>query len=128
MALTPGKARKILEDGTVHGRGLTDKQKKYFGTIAGGATPMKAINGGWLDKFQNGGDVSFDSVQRAIRNVESLDGKLMWNPESTATGLYGQLFSQVKDDYSGTRKEFAQDTIAQKKFFKDTGYGNETTK
>jgi hypothetical protein len=56
MALTPGKARKILEDGTVHGRGLTDKQKKYFGAIAGGATPMKKINGGWLDKYQNGGD------------------------------------------------------------------------
>jgi hypothetical protein len=55
MALTPGKARKILEDGTVHGRGLTDKQKKYFGAIAGGATPVKAINGGWLDKYQDGG-------------------------------------------------------------------------
>jgi len=55
MALTPGKARKMLEDGTVHGRGLTDKQKKYFGAIAGGATPVKAINGGWLDKYQDGG-------------------------------------------------------------------------
>ena len=57
MALTPGKAKKMLEDGTVHGRALTDKQKKYFGAIAGGATPMKKINGGWLDKYQDGGDV-----------------------------------------------------------------------
>ena len=57
MALTPGKARKILEDGTVHGRGLTDKQKKYFGAIAGGATPVKAINGGWLDKYAMGGSL-----------------------------------------------------------------------
>ena len=119
MALSAAKAKKILEDGFIRGKALTEKQKKFFGAIAGGATPLKKLNGGWLDKFQNGGDVSFDSVQRAIRNVESLDGNLMWNPESTATGLYGQLFSQVKDDYSGTRKEFAQDTIAQKKFFKD---------
>lgn len=57
MALTPGKARKMLEDGTVHGRGLTDKQKKYFGAIAGGATPVKAINGGWLDKYAMGGSL-----------------------------------------------------------------------
>jgi hypothetical protein len=119
MALSAAKANKILEDGFIRGKALTEKQKKFFGAIADGATPLKKLNGGWLDKFQNGGDVSFDSVQRAIRNVESLDGKLMWNPESTATGLYGQLFSQVKDDYSGTREEFAKDTISQKKFFKD---------
>ena len=119
MALTAAKAKKILEDGTIRGKALTEKQKKFFGAVAGGATPLQKLNGGWLDKFQDGGDVSFDSVQRAIRNVESLDGKLMWNPESTATGLYGQLFSQVKNDYPGTRKEFAADTLAQKKFFKN---------
>ena len=57
MALTPGKAKKMLSDGTVHGRGLTDKQKRYFGAIAGGATPMKKINGGWLDKYAMGGSL-----------------------------------------------------------------------
>ena len=57
MALTAGKAKKMLEDGTVHGRALTDKQKKYFGAIAGGATPMKKINGGWLDKYAMGGSL-----------------------------------------------------------------------
>jgi hypothetical protein len=61
MALTPGKAKKMLSDGTVHGRGLTDKQKKYFGAIAGGATPMKKINGGWLDKYQEGGTIKVNS-------------------------------------------------------------------
>jgi len=119
MALTAAKAKKILEDGFIQGKALTEKQKKFFGAIAGGATPLKKLNGGWLDKFQDGGDVSFDSVQRAVRNVESLDGKLMWNPESTATGLYGQRFSEIKSEYPGTRKEFAQDTIAQKDFFKN---------
>ena len=57
MALTAGKAKKMLDDGTVHGRALTDKQKRYFGAIAGGATPMKKINGGWLDKYAMGGSL-----------------------------------------------------------------------
>ena len=57
MALTAGKAKKMLDDGTVHGRPLTDKQKRYFGAIAGGATPMKKINGGWLDKYAMGGSL-----------------------------------------------------------------------
>ncbi len=76
MALTPGKARKILEDGTVHGRGLTDKQKKYFGAIAGGATPMKAINGGWLDKYnkaQRGNEVAIDNTRVNIPTIKRFD-------------------------------------------------------
>ena len=58
--LTAAKAKKILEDGKVRGKALTEKQKKFFGAVAGGATPLKKLNGGWLEKFQNGGDVSFD--------------------------------------------------------------------
>ena len=53
--LTAIKAKKILEDGTVRGKALTEKQKKFFGAVAGGATPLKRLNGGWLDKFDNGG-------------------------------------------------------------------------
>lgn len=71
----------------------------------------------WLDKYQNG-DIDFDGVAKAVRNVESLDGKLMWNPQSSATGLFGQRFSEIKNDYKGSRKEFAKDTTAQKHYFK----------
>jgi hypothetical protein len=53
--LTAAKAKKILEDGKVRGKALTEKQKKFFGAVAGGATPLKKLNGGWLDKFDNGG-------------------------------------------------------------------------
>ncbi len=279
--LSAAKAKKILTDGYVKGKPLTAKQRKYFGAIANGATPLKAINGGWLDKYQNGGElnqkyidstlnanmdkrwvqrlyeknpefylegqtdpsthymesgdgyvyprvmegedgqlkkvsreegrsqgikfpndeiaqwfaknykkgtnvlkeyqmggslpgatgmmygrtsgttpeepkkaqngkaidwskqrkkypgfmdnfkdeieydpefVDFDSVQRAVRNVESLDGELMWNPESTATGLYGQRFSEIRNDYPGTRKNFVKDTVAQNEFFKRRFY------
>lgn len=31
------KAKEILRDGTVHGKPLTQKQKGFFGRIAGGA-------------------------------------------------------------------------------------------
>ena len=34
--LTAEKARKILSDGSVNGKPLTAKQKKYFGMIAHG--------------------------------------------------------------------------------------------
>ena len=46
------------------------------------------------------------------------------NPESTATGLYGQLFSEISADYDGTRQEFAQDIDAQEQYFTDRYEGN----
>lgn len=39
--LTPAKAKKILDDGKIDGKPLTDKQKKFFGSIAGGEKPRK---------------------------------------------------------------------------------------
>jgi len=56
--LSAAKAKKILTDGYIKGKPLTAKQRKYFGAIASGATPLKAINGGWLDKYQDGGSVT----------------------------------------------------------------------
>ena len=43
--LTSAKAKKILYDKEVHGKPLTEKQRKFFGAIAGGAEPYKAQNG-----------------------------------------------------------------------------------
>lgn len=39
--LSPRKARKILEDGTVRGKPLTPAQKRLFGLIASGKKPTK---------------------------------------------------------------------------------------
>lgn len=39
--LTREKAKKILRDGTVHGRPLTKNQKGLFGAIAGGKKPTR---------------------------------------------------------------------------------------
>lgn len=40
--LTKKKAKKILMDKMVKGHRLTEKQKGYFGMIAGGKKPMRA--------------------------------------------------------------------------------------
>jgi hypothetical protein len=53
--LTSAKAKEILHDKSVHGHPLTEKQRKFFGAIAGGAKPYKAEDGGWLDKYEQGG-------------------------------------------------------------------------
>ena len=43
--LTKNKAKEILHDKSVHGHPLTDKQRKFFGAIAGGAEPYEAQTG-----------------------------------------------------------------------------------
>ena len=54
-SLSAVKAKKILKDGYVKGKPLTAKQRKYFGAIASGATPLKKINGsGGVPKAQDG--------------------------------------------------------------------------
>ena len=52
--LSAAKAKRILQDGYVKGKPLTAKQKKYFGAIASGATPLKAIDGADVEKAQYG--------------------------------------------------------------------------
>ena len=49
--LTKTKARQILHDKEVHGQPLTDKQRRFFGAIAGGDKPYKAQIGGLITGF-----------------------------------------------------------------------------
>ena len=42
--LTKTKAKKILSDGTVRGKPLTSKQRKFFGAVAGGQKPYKSTS------------------------------------------------------------------------------------
>lgn len=39
--LTAAKARLILRDGTVHGKPLTDRQKKFFRAVEGGMSSLR---------------------------------------------------------------------------------------
>ncbi len=73
-----------------------------------------------LPAAQSGAELDTDRLRKGISYVESKDGLYMMNPESTATGLYGQRFSELEnqsDLYSGTREEFAKDLDAQDKIF-----------
>jgi len=63
--------------------------------------------------------VDLEGLKEGISQAESVGGVLLMNPESTATGLYGQRFSEIKDTdlYSGTREEFSKDFKAQNAVF-----------
>jgi len=39
--VTQAKAKKILKDGEVNGKPLTEKQRKFFGRLAGGAKRIR---------------------------------------------------------------------------------------
>lgn len=41
MPITRSKARKILRDKTVRGKNLTPRQKRFFGSIAGGQSARR---------------------------------------------------------------------------------------
>ena len=61
-----------------------------------------------------------DALKKGIRAAESLDGLLMINPNSSATGLYGQLYGEIKDMpfMNGiSRQEFADDLDLQEEVF-----------
>ena len=40
--LKPAKAKKMLHEGTAQGHEITEKQRRYFGWVAGGRKPRKA--------------------------------------------------------------------------------------
>jgi LysM repeat protein len=60
-----------------------------------------------------------EALKAGIIHVESYDGKYMSNAESTSTGLYGQLFSEVENNekYDGNRDDFKVDVKAQDNIF-----------
>ena len=64
---------------------------------------------------------------RGVAQVESSGGVNMMNPTSTATGLYGQLYSEVKDlpMLKGVSREaFAADTAMQNRIMEQRFEGN----
>tara|TARA_Y100000361_G_scaffold86782_1_gene77063 strand:+ start:11174 stop:18247 length:7074 start_codon:yes stop_codon:yes gene_type:complete len=63
--------------------------------------------------------VDYNKLKAGIIAVESANGKLLKNPESTASGLYGQRFSELtSDNYNGSRDQFIADFTAQEDIFK----------
>ena len=67
----------------------------------------------------------FEDFRKGIKKVESADGTLMRNPNTTATGFYGQLYSEIKDlpEMEGvSRDDFEKDTTLQTQIFRKRFY------
>ena len=61
--------------------------------------------------------VDFDTLEKGIRGVESLNGVLMKNKQSSASGFYGDLYDEFENNgivYDGDRTAFIADTTFQK--------------
>jgi hypothetical protein len=86
--LSAAKAKRILQDGYVKGKPLTAKQKKYFGAIASGGTPLKAINGAEVEKAQWGKILkTAKNLYKGANKFESSIDWAKWNkaiPENKA--------------------------------------------
>ena len=63
-------------------------------------------------------DVNFEDLKKGIKWVESKNGKYMKNSQSTASGLYGQQFSEIENEYEKDRAQFIGDYDAQNDFFR----------
>lgn len=109
----------ILKRVSQHGmRVLTGDPKKIKALDAEG-------NVMYVDDPELGHDIPTDSLdtnmlRRGISMAESLGGVLMKNPDSSATGLYGQLWNEVKDmpELKGyDRDRFAKDLDKQEEIF-----------
>jgi len=111
---------------------VTDEGKMGLSERGKKATVVKPKLGKDYNKEQDGGQptqpktwedtinyIDQEKLKRAIAQAESLNGKLMKNPDSTASGLYGQRFSELQKGklYDGTRDEFIADLDAQNRIF-----------
>ena len=64
--------------------------------------------------------IDFEKLKKGVSAAESISGVLMINPESSATGLYGQRFSELTNlDLTGglSREAFSEDIDYQNKIF-----------
>lgn len=101
----------------------TPEQANYFAKNykqASAAKTFQQKNGG-VRKYQAGTPPLFgidsELLKSGIAGTESSGGIHMMNPGSTATGLYGQRFSEIRDSYPGTREEFSTNIAAQDSIF-----------
>jgi len=72
--LTPNKAREILHDKEVHGRPLTEKQRRYFGAMSKGHTKKYQIGGNALAMLRDyGGGMSVPPLYKSGGQHGGLD-------------------------------------------------------
>ena len=93
-----------------------DPPKGYRRDDDGYLTPVD------FDEFheESQDSLNVDAIKKGISMAESLGGVLMMNPTSTATGMYGQRYSEIKDlpMMKGiSREEFAKNPALQEEIF-----------
>ena len=104
------------------------KTKKKKRKILPGIKIKRYIDGGKIPdvpKFDI--EVDREKLQKGVMAVESLNGILMKNPQTSATGLYGQLFGEIENTEmlkGVTRDEFAKDIELQNRVWEERLKGN----
>lgn len=106
--LTSDKAKKMLEDGTAQGKKLTDKQKRYFGYIAGGGKGKYAegglIKGKLLKYFPMD-----EGFEEAIFLLPTTKGAIMMGYDYVVR-IY-KFYDGTKNPYQdGSRKSISYET------------------
>lgn len=93
-----------------------DPPKGYRYNEAGNLVPV-----GFSEYHEVPSDsLNVDAIKKGISMAESLGGVLMMNPTSTATGMYGQRYSEIKDlpfMKGVSREQFAQSPDLQERVF-----------
>lgn len=78
----PSKAREILRDGTANGKKLTEKQKRFFGWIAG-----KGMADGGEVGYKDGGDVGPLTYSQRLEQINARLAELDAAEEAEGEGL-----------------------------------------
>lgn len=105
------------------------KLKRKKRTPIPGVSVRKYIDGGQVPAVNPEPDIRVDreKLQKGVMAVESLNGILMKNPQTSATGLFGQLFEEIENTemLKGiTRDEFAKNTELQNRVWEERLKGN----
>jgi len=138
--LTSEGAKEILRDGTVHGKKLTAKQKRYFGWVAGG---KKQTGGNQQDQQQQIMQIIQLYAQMSGQDPQALMQQLQQMPpdqQSQAIQQMAQAVQQGQQQDQGQHQQFQTggqsqqlivpqnqvlDTAALKTKYKDNPYLNQ---
>ena len=108
--LTPNKAREILHDGKVHGKKLTEKQRRFFGAMSKGHTK----------NYEHGGEMKKGGIHIDPKN------KGKFTKSAKAAGMGVQEFARHvlanKEDYSPTQVKRANFARNAKKWSAQEGF------
>lgn len=101
--LSKEKAGLILKEGTIRGKKLTDRQRKYFGFISEGGTPMMATGGQIPSNlFKTDKTAYVDSTLNANKNLDWVKRLYQPNtPDIQIPGVDGRSTHYMGDNGNG---------------------------